>query len=578
MIPIITVICLVIAIAAGMLIWRYYDKHYVYTKERADLTEYFSLADENDIAVIEDDVQREGDVLLKDDRVYVSYDLVHELNDRFYLDRKEGLLIYCTDNSLVSFDINDTENKYFINHQPVETEYPILLNEGDEIFLELEFIDPWLMQDVMFYRDPGRLVIISTFEPEEVVHSLKNTAIRIKGGIKSPILKDVEEGDTLSLLEEGENWEKVSDNTGFVGYVEKGSLSEVTEEQIAAEKPEEIYTHLSLGAPVSMLWHQTTNTDENDEIGSLLNSVHGVNVMSPTWFYMNDNEGGLADLSSTSYIQTCHDRGLSVWPLVSNLENSEVDDNYVLSHTSLRRQLEENIIQKYTAVGADGINLDFEQIEPEYGEDYVQFVRELSLMCAENGLILSVDTYVPQSYSKYYNRDEQDNYADYVVIMGYDEHYVGSDEGSVASLPFVSNGVKDTIAEGVEPSRIVLGMPFYTRLWIETPKAEAGSDLEQASDDYVDYDLKSEAISMPTQNATVAAHNAVVTWIEELGQNFAVYIEDGITYKIWMEDLSSLEKKLGVVKDNAIAGCAFWKAKLEVPEVWDLIAEVVDSL
>ena len=106
----------------------------------------------------------------------------------------------------------------------------------------------------------------------------------------------------------------------------------------------------------------------------------------------------------------------------------------------------------------------------------------------------------------------------------------------------------------------------------------AGSDLEQASEDYVAYDLSSETITMPVQNKTVAEHNAVVTWIEELGQNFAVYIENGITYKIGMEDLQSLEKKLGVVRDNAIAGCAFWKAELESPEVWDLIAEVVNGL
>ena len=36
---------------------------------------------------------------------------------------------------------------------------------------------------------------------------------------------------------------------------------------------------------------------------------------------------------------------------------------------------------------------------------------------------------------------------DYIVIMGYDEHYVGSDAGSVASLPWVEQGVQDTIAE-----------------------------------------------------------------------------------------------------------------------------------
>ena len=572
-IPIVVVIVLVVLIALGMVAWRYYQEHFVPTKERAELTEYFQVTDEKGIIIIEDDKVRDGEAFMQGGKIYLSYSLVHDLNDRFYLDENEGLLLYCTDQSLISFDIHDCEDHYYVDHQPVATEYPVLLEEDGELSLALEFADLYLTQDIRYYEDPSRLVITTDFEPVTVQEAVRDTAIRIRGGIKSEILRDLPAGEVVKLLEEGEDWNKVSDNTGFTGYVEKKSLSEARTESLVSPKPEETYTHLLLDKKVCLLWDQVTNMDSNSKINGLLDRIAGVNVMSPTWYSLSDSEGGITDLGSQAYVDACHERGIQVWPLISNLEHPEADDNQVLSHTSLRRKVEDTVVQKVKELGADGINLDFESIEPEFGEDYVQFIRELSLKCAENNLILSVDTYVPMDYSKYYNRKEQGNFADYVVIMAYDEHYEGSDEGSVASLPYAENGVKNTIEEGVDPSQIVLGMPFYTRLWIETPKTEAPSEMEQASETYIPYNLTSQTLGMALQNQTVAAHNAVVSWIEELGQNFAVYIEDGITYKIWMEDKDSLEKKLEVVTENQIGGGAFWKSEFEIPEVWGLIAE-----
>ena len=65
----------------------------------------------------------------------------------------------------------------------------------------------------------------------------------------------------------------------------------------------------------------------------------------------------------------------------------------------------------------DGINLDFESLNSEaVGDSCIQFIRELSLKCANNGVVLSVDNYVPSAYTAFYDREEQANFADYVVI------------------------------------------------------------------------------------------------------------------------------------------------------------------
>ena len=191
-----------------------------------------------------------------------------------------------------------------------------------------------------------------------------------------------------------------------------------------------------------MAWHQITNADANTTIASVLQNTKGINVISPTWFYLNDNNGNIASLASSDYVNYCHQKGIEVWALVSNLENKDVDTTSVLTYTSKRENLINNLISAAIQYNFDGINVDFEALSSEVGDSYIQFIRELSLKCANNGIVLSVDDYVPSSFTAFYNRAEQATFADYVVVMAYDEHYAGSEEaGSVASIGFVKEAL-----------------------------------------------------------------------------------------------------------------------------------------
>ncbi|MBR5635768.1 MAG: glycosyl hydrolase family 18, partial [Pseudobutyrivibrio sp.] len=320
---------------------------------------------------------------------------------------------------------------------------------------------------------------------------------------------------------------------------------------------ERTYNHISIGNDISLLWHQVTSQAANGDIANVLANSGNVKVISPTWFYLNDNKGGIASIASSNYVSICHSNNVQVWGLVSNLENPDVDTTTVLNTTSARDTLVNNLIAQAITYGLDGINVDIEQLAAEAGDGYIQFIKELSIKCEKNDIILSVDNYVPTASSGVYNRKEQAKYADYVVIMGYDEHYGGSQEaGSVASLGWVEEGVKATLDE-VPAEQVILGMPFYCRVWEINTEGN----------------VSSTAYGMNAIQSYLRTNGVATAWDDSVGQFYGEYAKGDVTYKIWVEDETSIEEKLKVMDKYNLAGGAFWKKGFDTTGVWNIIAK-----
>lgn len=574
--PVIAALLLVIVIVLIFVVGRKIEQ-YIPSEEVEDLGTYYSISSPDDVAIILNRELTEQKAKLFDGVVYITYEMLHGMNNRFYWDDNEQLLRYTTAEASVTAYAG--QNDYYIGNDVTKGDSQIVRIEDSTVYVALDFAKNYTDLGYELYTDPYRIVMTTDWSniPGQTTVK-KDTQLRVKGGIKSPILAELAKDSTVIVLETMDNWSKVSTTDGIIGYVKnsklngEGDQAELSSAQMPSHSYEgENFTHQLMDEPVKLLWHQVTNQDANARVATVLANSKGVNVMSPTWFYLNDNDGSLADIGSRSYVDYCHSQGVKVWGLVSNLENSEVDSTYVLTHTSVRENLVNQIISKALNYSLDGVNVDFEALSSDVGDGFIQFIRELSLKCNDNGLVLSVDNYVPSSYTQFYNRAEQANYADYVILMAYDEHYSGSDEGSVASIGFVETGAKDTLAEGVPAEQLVLGMPFYTRIWAETPKEDEGDSAEAASEDYVGYDLSSEAVSMAEARTRIDANQAPINWLEDCGQNYAQYEKDGVTYKIWLEDAQSLEKKLEVMQSLNLAGGAFWKSGMETADVWDTI-------
>lgn len=548
-------------------------KKYTPSKERQELSEYYNLTSEDQVAIILNNEVIETTAKMIGDHVYIDYQFVHDsLNPRFYWDANENILLYATARDLISAEADS--NSYLVTKSSIDYGRPIVKATSDSAYIDLDFVKEYSDFTYEYFSDPNRIIVYNTWGNYEVATVRRNTHIRVKGGIKSPILADVKEKDQLCVLEVGDNWTKVMTNDGVVGYVQGKRLSGTTEDTRSSDYEPEVFAHITKDFEICMAWHQMTTRAVNSDVASVLASTKGINVISPTWFYLNDNNGGIADLGSTDYVNYCHSQGVEVWALVSNLENSDVDTTYVLTHTSTRQNLVNQIVSVAIQYNLDGINLDFEALNrEEVGDAYIQFVRELSIKCENNGIVLSIDNYVPTSYTSFYNRSEQANFADYVVIMGYDEHYAGSDEGSVSSLGWVRQGVIDTLAE-VPANQVILGMPFYTRVWALTPDEEAGDNDD--IDANILYSVSSQVYGMRSANNLLANYGVEKQWLEDSGQNYAEFESEGITYKVWLEDSASAEARLKLMDEYELAGASFWKLGFETSDVWDTIIKYIN--
>ena len=569
---ILVIFILLIGLAGGTIYWIKYGP----TKETYDLNKYFGITAKSQMGVTINNDVLDAQALTDSGNAYLSYDFVQEyISDRFYWDSNENILLYTLPKDMVKVMADSKD--YSVSDTVNSEDYTIVKTEGDTTYIALDFLQKYANFDYKVYKNPARVVITSKFGKCQTAKVKKDTQVRTLGGVKSPVLEEVKKGDKLTVLEDVSDWKKVCTQSGIVGYIQKSKLNDIQQETTSREFEEPDYTGIQKDYKINLVWHQVTSEEANAGIEDALADTKGLNTISPTWFSVADNSGNLNSIASADYVNYAHQRGLEVWALLDNFDQN-VDDMELLSHTSSRENLENQLVNAALQNGIDGINVDFEQIPTDVGEHYIQFIRELSVKCRTNNLVLSVDNYVPKGYNTHYHREEQGIMADYVIIMGYDEHFAGSYEaGSVASYDYVKEGIEETLRD-VPAAKVINAVPFYTRLWNETPKTEEelaeGQGTEAAN---YPMNVTSEALGMEEAAQRVSEVGATATWDDTVKQNYAEWTgDDGSTYKIWLEDASSLEVKLGLMKDNKLAGTAAWKLGFETSDIWDLIQRYVN--
>lgn len=571
---IITFIVLIVCIIAG----AFFIQKYSPSKERVGLEEYYGIETKEQVGITINDEMVGAKGIMLEDVPYIEYTVVRDkINGRFYLDVNENILLYTLPEGTIRVDVGS--NQYALQKQKYEEDYQILKIEGDTAYIALDFIHKYTNMEYVYSENPNRLMIQTDLE-KTVAYTKKDTQVRMEPDIKSAILSDVSKQDEMVILESQEQWKKVCTTDGVIGYVKESHLKDETEVTLSRDFEEQVYPNISKNYTINMAWHVVTSQSANNTVLETIANTKGLTTISPTWFTVADTKGNITSLASSQYVNYAHQSGIEVWALVRDFDGgiSSQEETYeLLSRTSQRENLINQLIAEALKYKIDGINVDFEHVSEECGEHYIQFLRELSLKCRQNEIVLSVDNYVPTQRTAHYQLEEQGNVVDYVIIMGYDEHYAGGYEsGPVASYTFVENAITEAL-KSVPKEKLINAVPFYTRLWKEVPKTEEELAAEEGTE-AANYSVKvtSEAYGMDAAKQAIRAANAEIVVDEATGQNYAQWEKDGATYKIWLEDETALEAKLQLMKEYQLAGVSAWRLGFESSSVWDLILKYVN--
>lgn len=532
----------------------YLYNRYSLTKERTDLYEYIG-AKENEVAIFFNDkkdyIEEKPSLgLSQNGATYLSLSYVHKkLNERFY---------YASDVKKVLYSLLDTTLSYGETdiHQVGNAPY-VLLKE--EPYLLVDFVkDHTNMRFEQYLEEENKRIYIYTDWVSEDIAYLKNSeAARVRGGNKAPIVVDCKKGEEVKILVKDTKWSKVKTKSGYIGYVRNTRLDNETSVIPESSYVEEKRDQIAMTAKVVLGWHQVLSTYPSNKINDLIkNAKDDMNVIAPTWYTIRNNDGDIRSIANAQYTAACHQKGMKVWGVVDNFNLGALNNKKIFSSTLTRKKMINKILREIQVADLDGINLDIEELKADEGEDYMQFVRELSIEMLKINKTLSVDTYVPYNFNAHYNLSELNHFCDYVIIMCYDENYSGSKKaGSVSSISFVNRGIEETMKE-VSSDKIVIGLPFYTRIWATE----------------TDGKVTSAALDSKSAYEEAIRRGIVFSFDEETEQNYGTIIDArGRKIECWLEDETSLKFKVAAVRAHGLAGTAAWKLTQEKPEFFKII-------
>lgn len=550
---------------------------YFFTKEkpnktREDLFAYYGITEgSSDLAIIVDHNKIDEKGYLIDGECYIPETVVSEFfTDKLYIDADNRVVLYTTPYEVWSIPYG--AQYYEDSSSKIDKEYVIVRVINNTLYVNAQFIKELTGCQFTCFAEPSR-VAIETAGKDFMSAELKQSAkVRTKASIRGTIIGDASE--TVKWYKGTEDaddgWVSVCSEDGRSGFVkakEVGAYIDVAVKTFEAmEYPNQLRDH-----KIVLVWDAIYVKEENAKIKERLDNVTNVNVISPTWYKIGSTEGEIVSLADKEYLDYVRGLGLEVWPLISDFDAGKedgFDEAKLLSTTEYRRTLIKNIMDEIHAYGFEGINIDFEKIREEYGKDFVQFVRELSIECRKSNVVLSIDNYVPFKFREYYGFGAQGECIDYVIVMCYDEHYDGGEKaGSTASISYVQGGMDKTLAF-VDKEKILVGVPFYSRLW----QLES-TDYEVSDEETSGNIISTKAFGMAGGQAIAKELELKEEWNDTLKQTVASGISNGYFYQIWLETLESMGHKLKVITDADVAGTAAWALNNADRDVWTLFAK-----
>lgn len=499
------------------------------------------------LVIFGDNIQTSFKPFIENGGIYISSDTIGKtIDEHLFFDNLASKVIVTTKSDVAKLKVGEKKVNLNLEDKDIQNEVKMV---DDKVYVPINILKDLYDIDVNYNEELDEIVIDRKSNAEG---NILNNKVYVYSDIKtnSEILDELSKDEKVIVYADNlkhNRWLKIKTSDNKVGYIFKdaSSVKEVEIPNVEETKNEKVVMFWQYG--------NSLNTLENSKINA-------VNVVSPTLYELKNSKGDITSKSTTAYIEKAKSLGYKVWPVITNGIDSvsySVEDTSLLMHSeSSRENLIKNILDILKNDNLDGINVDFENMKVDDRDLYTQFIRELAPLVRKQGKTISVDMY----FVAYIDRKGIGETVDYTVLMGYDQRGNWSNEsGSISEISWVEGNIKSLINDSKIPaSKIILGVPFYTRLWTE----KVGTSKPTTSV----YTIKDAANYIKTNGLKT-------TYDEKSGQNYVEYTKGNLTYKMWIEDNTSMKNRVNIVNTYDLGGLSGWQKGFETSDIWSTIQD-----
>lgn len=496
-------------------------------------------------------------IIIENGTIYLSEpDIANFFDKHIYEDKKINKVITTYEKKIatIGFEKNEIEingsNKNIYAHAIKKDNVTYLpISEMADVYnVEIANIDNTKVVTMdSLDREQKRAIVNSSVSVKSTTNFIAKTVDRIK------------KGDCVIVVSSDKGWIKIRTANGKLGYIKS---KKIENEFIVRENMEE---EKQISGKINLTWdYYSQYVTAPDRSGT---KIDGVNVVSPAFFYLG-KDGELKEnigQSGKAYIEWAHNNGYKIWPMVQNAETASASlsiTSEIMNSYEKRQKLIESIVNKCVEYKLDGINIDFENMKQEDKDMFSRFIIELTPRLKEIGMVTSVDVTAPdggETWSLCFDRNVIGDVADYIVFMAYDEYGISSSKpGTNAGYDWVKLSLNKFLqTEEIKSDKIILAIPFYTRVWTTNSNGQV---------------IGKNTVAMKNLDSIIP-NGVEKKWDDNLKQYYVEYTDGGNKKQIWIEDIKSLKAKISLVNENKLAGIGSWQKDMESDEVWNMIKE-----
>ena len=494
-----------------------------------------------------------NDILIQDDIIYLSQDDVQNFFDK-YIYREESIDKIITTYDKKIAEIGFEENKININGSDKNI-YAHAIEQDGIVYLPISEMEDVYNIEIENIESSKVITMDSLDREQKQAITTSDLAVKSSKNIIAKTIDRVEKGENVVVISSENGYSRVRTPNGKIGYVKSNKLANefTVREDMQEEK--------QIEGKINLTWDYFSEyASAPDRTGQ---TIEGINVVSPAFFHIDANGNFQENVGEEgrNYINWAHENNYKVWPMVSNAGTNMIEiTSEIMNSYEKRKELIENIVKACIDYDLDGINVDFENMKQEDKDLYSRFIIELTPRLKEIGLVTSVDVTAPdggETWSLCFDRHVIGDVADYIVFMAYDQYGLSSNKaGTTAGFNWVELSLnKFLTTEVIEPEKIILAIPLYTRLWTVDANGEV---------------IKNPTVSMKDIDSVIP-EGTEKQWKDDVKQYYVEYQEGGNTKKMWIEDITSLKEKVSLIKKHNLAGVASWQKGMETDEVWQML-------